>query len=337
MLPGNIADIAIALQSGKGALPAVAQHRMRITGGGFGEMIDVEDVVESTGQRMLEDSFVARIRAEGSPAMIVRPNFIFLLAYAALGSKGVVGAGDPYAHTATVATDLPYLTVWSQLADGRFVRARDCKVVRLRLESSAGGLLVATATIMGRLPQYVEAADYATEVGAIAVERANRFVHYDAQGGLQVEGDPVSGIERAALDIDNSGALQFGDAVTPEDISVARQAITVETTQLISDFTLWNRVHYGTDTPATDDEPTTDVLELAGGIDFKYTRPGGAPERSLQYLVPRLQVASISGLEYNAGGDPLKAQVTYRARKPDAGSPCSIVVKNGVATYPALP
>jgi hypothetical protein len=339
-LPGNIAEIAIALQAAAGTPADEAQHRMRITGGGFGVLMDTEDVVESTGARMLEDSFVARIRAEGAPSFVVRPNFIALLAYAALGSKAVAGVADPFTHTATVAADLPNLTVWSQLADGRFVMGYDCKVVRLHLESSAGGLLIATATIMGKSIEHRDAAAYATDMGAILVERANRFLHSDAQGGLLLEGVAVSAIERAALDIDNSGALQYGDAVTPEAITVARQNVQVETTQLISDFALWNRVHFGDDAPASGTEPTRDILELGGapaGISFMYTRPGGAPERSLQYLVPRVQVASIGGLEYNANGDPLKAAVVYRARKPDAGSAVSIITKNAVATYPALP
>jgi hypothetical protein len=342
-MQGNLAEIAISLQAAKGTPAATAQHRMRLTGGNLDLMRDVEDIVESTGDVLLDSAFVARVRVEGAPQFIVRPNFIGLLAYGALGAKASDAGPDPFGHTLTLAAApfaLPWLTCWAQLADGRRIRATDCKVVKLRFESSAGGLLVATATIIGRAGVYRDAATWATEVTTVvtAVETANPFIHGDAQGGLLVEGVAVSALERCVLDIDNGGTAQYGDSISPDDVTTARRTIAVETTQIIPDFSLWNRLHFGSATPAAGDAPTRNVLELGGapaGIQWKYTRPG-TPERSIQFAVPRLQVVTLGGLEYNAAGDPIKQAATYRAFKPAAGSGATILVKNGQASYPAL-
>jgi hypothetical protein len=338
---GNIAEIAIALQATQGTPAASAQHRLRLSGGGLPLVREVADIEESSGDVLLDSTFVARVRLEGSPAFVARPNFAALLGYAALGAKAVTGASDPYTHTATMAAapfTLPWLTVWTMLANGQYVRGVDCRVSVLRFESSAGGLLTITATIIGKSVTYQTSASYTTAMGAVAVETANPFIHGDATGALKVEGTAVSSISRAMVEINNGAAAQYGDSLTPDDITTARRTITVEAEQIVADFALWNRLHFGTATPTAGDVPTRTILELAGspaGIDFKYTRPG-TPARTLELLVPRLQLVTLGGLDMNTNGDPIRQTATYRAFRPGAGSPMSVVVQNSTAAYTGI-
>jgi len=338
-LAGNIADMGIALQATKGTPAATAQHRMRVTGPMPMPVRDVEDIVETTGQRMREGSFVARIRFEGSVGMVARPTFLGLLLYGAMGTKSVTGSADPWTHTFKLAAALPWLTVWTQLSNGQYVRATDCKVTGLRIESSAGGVMMVTATIMGRSFVNLASATWTTQMAAVTPENANPYLHADGAGALKVEGTAVTRIERAAIEIDNTGAMQYGDNITPENVTEALQTITAEVVENIVDFALWNRMVYGSATPADLATPARDPLELAGspaGIDFKWLRPG-SPARSLEILLPRIQLVTLAGVEPNTDGNPIKQTATYRAYKPAvAADGMTAILQNGNATYPAI-
>jgi len=113
----------------------------------------------------------------------------------------------------------------------------------------------------------------------------------------------------------------------------------VQTRQTLVDYQLWNRLHYGSATPTNGDPATRDILELGGspaGIDFKYERPGGGNERSVEFLLPRLQVQSIEGVEPNTDGSPLKQTVTYKAYQPGSGSGLTVTLMNSVTDYAAV-
>jgi hypothetical protein len=330
MPAGNVADLAFALQPEKGAAALASQYRTYHTGGGVAPMRDINDIEETTGSRLRNAAYVSQTRAEGSPQMVVRPNFLGLLLYGGMGAKAVAGGSDPYTHTFTLFESLPWLTVWRMLASGLNEKFTDCKVVGLHFNSEAGGLLQVTADILGLAPSYLDAHE-----DTASVETTNAFIHADGEGALQIEGDPVASIETFSLDIVNNGALQQGDAVTGYDITEGMLDITWSSRLALLDFELWNRYHYGTANPADGATPTRDILELgAGGLNYKFTRPG-SPERSLAFSADRVQVQDIGGIEPNANGDPLKYEVTYKVYEPATGSGLTAVLKNNVAEYPA--
>lgn len=335
-IAGNQADIGIALQAAAGTPAAAAQHRFYLTGGGFGSVKAHAMVEETADKRLLSDSYVTTIKGEGSPQAVVRPDFIGLLLYGAMGAKAVAGAGDPYTHTFTLASVLPYLTAWRRLgpvaAGGLYERFTDCKVGSLVFSSQAAGLLQVTAGLVGVQPAYKDAA----EVGVTA-ETGSVFLHADGHGALKVETTAVSTIESAEISIDNGGGLLQGDDVVGYGIFEGRQTIRVTTTELVEDFALWNRMMYGTATPSDDDVPVRTILELGGspaGLDFKYTLPGSGAERSLKFTATKVQVG-IDGIDPNVNGDPLKRRVTYEILQPASGSGLTSVLKNGHASYSA--
>lgn len=329
---GNDYDIGIALQSAQGVAADDSQFRTFITAGGFGPVKESTPIEETTDERILSDDYVSGVRSEGGPQIVVRPKIIGLLLYAAMGTKAVAGAGDPYTHTITIAKRLPYLTVWTRLGDdvdGLFTKHIDCKVASLNLESAANGLLMATVNLIGVSPRHADAAE-----ATAAIEAAGTaFLHADGSGALQIESTPVATIENQSVLIDNGVALQVGDSVEAYAATEARQTITITTTQLVQNFDLWRRYVYGNASPTDGDAPSRDVLELTGGIDFKWTRPG-SPERSIQIQAPRV-LAAPATVDPNVNGDPLKYTVTHNVRRPASGSALTAIVKNGVASYPA--
>lgn len=334
-IAGNQADIGFALQASQGAGASAAQYRAYLTAGGLGATKGTEDVAETAGLRLRSDAFVTRVAAEGAPQMAVRPRGLGLLLYAAMGAKAVSGSADPWTHTFTLASVLPYLTFWSRIgpaaSGGKYEKFVDCKVGQLVIASQAGGLMLATATILGLQPSFLTAAEV-----SVAVEGGpgTQFLHADGAGALLVEGAAVTTIEAFELSLNNNAAVQQGDAVNGYAISEALEEIVIRTTQAVSDFALWNRFMYGSATPSGGAIPTRDILELAGspaGIDYKFTRPG-SPERSLEVLAPRVE-AIPETIVPNVNGDPLKFQVSYRVKQPSSGSGLTAKVKNDVSAY----
>src|SRR4051794_27816506 len=98
-IAGNQADIGIALQTAQAAAAAAAQHRMYLTGGGLAPVKNTQDIEETTADRLRAAAFVTQVAADGAPSFIVRPDFIGMLLYGAMGAKAVAGVGDPYTHT----------------------------------------------------------------------------------------------------------------------------------------------------------------------------------------------------------------------------------------------
>lgn len=330
-IPGNDADIAIAIQAAKGTSSTASSQRLYIASGGITGSKTVNDIEETSSGRLRGSAYVAQASGAGSPTFTVRPASIGLLLYLAMGAKAVTGSSDPYTHTITLASALPWCTLWRRLASGLYERFSDAKVNTLTLRSAAGTVLVAEVGFMALTPANQTAAE------ATATPEATdlAFPHHFGQGALQYEGTPVAEIGSCSVAINNNLALQQGDAVTGFDLVEQVQDITLETTHTIQNFDLYRRWMYGAATPANNAAPSGTVLELGGsGIDFKWTRPG-TPERSLRIQAPRVQVQQPTGHEPNASGAPIVETRTHKVYKPATGSGLTAIVVNSQASYVA--
>src|SRR4051794_18949678 len=111
-IAGNQADIAIALQSAQGAAAAAAQHRMYLTAGGLAPVKETADIEETTASRLRSTSYVRVIRGEGSPSCVVRPEFVGMLLYGAMGAKSTRGAAtiatSSAANPSVITTSAPH-------------------------------------------------------------------------------------------------------------------------------------------------------------------------------------------------------------------------------------
>lgn len=331
-VPGNIADMPFALQSAKGSAASASQWRLWLAGGSAPHSVMTkEDFVETTGGRMLSDAYVSSAHVEGAPDLFLMPVSAVPLLYGVLGGKAVSGSGDPYTHTLTVASSVPYFTFWQMLGSGKFEKFTDCVITGLKIHGESGKPLVITPRIMGLSPSYLAAAE-----ATASVEKTNRFLHYDGSAALKVEGTAVASMRSFDIDIDNGAAMIPGDSLTPNDVSVGRLSIVVTATMLISDFDLWERLMYASSSPSGGDAVTKTPLELAGspaGLSFTWTRV--ATTRILTCAIPRVQVDPFDD-QPDVSGNPLVRTVTYRAYAPTDGStPITATMKNATASYAA--
>lgn len=332
--PSNIAKLRWAKQSAQGTVATASAFGAYLAGGDQ-PSADVTDemFVETTGGRMLSDAYRSQVHVAGAPQFYLMPKSVGSLLYGVLGAKSVSGAGDPYTHIFTAATSRPWFTFWRMVANLIWGRYGDCKIDKLVIHGETGKPLTVTATILGISP-----ASQTTEETTVAIEIAQRYLHYDGLGALLVEGAAVASIDNFDITIDNHGQAIGGDALTPIDISEGELTVTVAIRKLFLSASLHNRVIYGAASPTNNTAAVAAVLELAGspaGIEFTFTRVAASPgpTRSLKLAVPRLRVVPFQ-IQPATSQDPLREQLTLEALAPtDGSSPITATLLNGVAAY----
>lgn len=187
---------------------------------------------------------------------------------------------------------------------------------------------------------YVIAANLTANTFQVSATPGGAAVNFttDITAGTLAEMQVLSTLRSQTITINNNASRWQGDALMAEEVTEGMLDIEIETEQRIdaAQVGVWNQYHYGTDAPTPGATPSPEVIELAaGGLNFKWTAVGATPgpERSLQMLAPRLQIASIGGYEPGTGQDPLVASVTYRVYSPTSGSGLTAKLLNGIAAY----
>lgn len=328
----NIASLKFAIQSAKGTPAAAPLYGVRLAGGTLpAPTMDVQDFEETTGGQMREGAYLAGYQVEGAPEVYVPPNALTALLYAALGTVDTTGAGDPYTHVITKALTQPWLTFWTMQADpdghptGIIERFTDCKVSQLALSGESNRPLRAAISIMGLTSHYLSADP------ALTLETTNRFMYYDGNGALDLEGAAVPSMRSFTVTINRNGQFIPGASVNPVDVSEGLAEIEMTAVRLLSDWTLYNRGVYGGATPSNLAAVTTTILELGGaGVDLTFSRV--AASRTLQIVIPRM-VVTPTRPQPGTGNDPLLEDLQFRAYQPSGVTePITATAVNGLAT-----
>lgn len=334
MTSAKIYELAFAKQTAKGTAATTAAFKTRVTGGDIAPMQNVQKLSETGRNRLSRVLFKASAGVDGNPSLAVREDLAGFLLWAALGTIGT-DATDPTAveHTITPANTTPYLTIWRMFGDLVYEKFIDCKIAQLELVSEAEQAMAMTLTVVGSKPTALTQAVYDTEV-TVDYSDEEPYVHHHGSGLLLVEGAAVSAMERVALTIQNGTQRLFGDSLFASDVSEGGQTITVATRQRVIDAGLYNRLHYGSATPASGTAPTADVIELGGGgLDLMWRRQA-SPERSIRLQSgDRVQVQGIGGFQPSTGDDPIRMEPTYEILDPDSGAALTAIVINDVAAY----
>lgn len=324
----NIANLRFAIQSAQGTPEATSDYGLYLAGGTqVGAMRTDEPFEETTGARMKADRYASEVHAEGAPEFYVVPNAIGALLYGALGAKSVTGAGDPYTHVFTPATSRPWFTFWRNLGDLIYEESSDCKIDQLVISGESGKPLRVTANVHGLRPRHQTAAETTA-----TIETTNRFLFYDGDGALDLEGSAVASIRAFTLTISNNGELIPGDSLIPIDISEGELTVSLQITKLLLAASLRNRLYYGGASPSNDAEAVATVLELGGtpSVDFTFTRV--AASRSLQIELPRLALQPFE-LQPGTGNSPLTESLTFEALQPSGDDAITATLLNGQASY----
>ena len=328
----SVHELAIAAQSAKGSAASANTHLLALTGGTIKARRVIEKLEETSDSRLRKWSYVKEVGAEGSPEYAVKIDLAVarLLLQLALGTISTTGIEDPWSHEITNGASRPYFTAWRMLQSLLYERFVDCKLVQLVITSEKGMPVKMAMTVQGLDPLSITSVTYASEVTA-AEESLGPLMHYDGSGAFTVGGVVVSSIEKIVVTINNNDSFQQGDSLRGYELPEGMLDIGVEVTHLIENDDLYNLFHYGSASPTTGTRAVRTVAGPAGGIDFLWTgvsdTPG--PERSLEIVIPELDIADVAGYEPNTGSEPLKATATYTVMKPSSGDAITATVING--------
>lgn len=326
----NTGELAFAFQSARGTPAPSSTERVYLVGGTM-PAPQKEPAAEpyTSTSRISLAPYVDSIRPSGSPLMLVRPESIGALLYAVLGAKAVAGASDPWTHTLTLGASLPYMTFWRSSPGSLNERISDARLARLTLSGASGAPLQAALDIIGGSVAYRTAKE-----ASAALESNDALLHRHGAGALRVEGVAVASISAWQLTIDAAVAM-VETLAGPVPMLNGRASIILQAEQALVDASLWNRLMYGSASPANLAAATITPLELAGspaGVEFTFTEQA-SPERSLRLAMPRVALLRPSGFDPHPDYRPDRMVALYQAFKPASGSPLTATLKNAVSAY----
>jgi hypothetical protein len=329
MTTRNAGELALALQSARGSVASVSTQRLNVVSDVLAPTVAINPNPEVRAARIGGTPWRGVTGGLGDVRVNVYPKSIGLLLYAALGAKAVAGAGDPWTHTFTLATTVPWLTLWRHFGEISDARYMDAKISKLVISSTAGGVVTATASFVAATVAHRTAKET-----TVAVESADQIFHRHGASALLLEGTSFSSISAWTLTIDTAVALEqsLGGAM-PRMTGLAKISLSI--THLVPDAALWNRMIFGSASPTNLAAPSTTPLTLAGspvGVQFTLTEQP-TPERSIRIAIPQVALDGIGGMVPASTFGPVQLQTDLLAYAPAAGSPITATLKNGLSAY----
>lgn len=328
----NTGIVRFAIQSAEGTAASASTFGLKMAGGSMPQIRATDQVYrEADGLQAPSEMFRAESWVEGAPEFHVYPKSIGALFYLLLGDDSVSGASDPYTHVITPADEPPFATLFTNLGGLYYEVLEDMRISQLVLRGSAGGLLTAAVTWVGKKGVYDD-----EEEDTATPEITQIFRYYDARAALKVEGTAVATMREYTLTFNRNVSRQGGDDLHPVSLDMGALDVMCQATMKITSAALRNRILHGGASPSDAAVVVKDVLEAAGspaGLEFTHTRVASSPgpERSLKVAVP---LVAVMPFEVPITTDPgqLYIPLTFQGLK-GAGDLTTVTVKNDVATY----
>ena len=146
---GNFFTAAIGRQTAKGTPQTTPKFKLRVTGDIVRPNVQILDLPETDSSIQRSKAIKVGSNVQGNLTGFVRSDEFGFLAYLHMGSVNVTGA-NPYVHTITAATQLPYATIYNAFDSTALVeRLVDNRVASLQVSGGAGQALTYTAGVFG--------------------------------------------------------------------------------------------------------------------------------------------------------------------------------------------
>jgi hypothetical protein len=325
-MPRGYGEIALAIQSAKGSAAASSAFRFNVVSGMPEAIVEPVAVPDVRTTRIAGGAYVPTPQGGGESTALCRPRMVGALLYGVLGAKAVSGSSDPWTHTITLGSLLPWLTVWRSIGGILNERFVDARITGLTISSRAQQIVTVSFTIASGSPRF-----RTSQETTATLEETQHFEHDHATAALLVEGTAFRSIDEWTLQITPGIVMESTLAGwVPRMSGVSK--ITLTAAYRPADASLLLRAAYGSASPSNDAAATTTPLVLAGspvGVQFTLTAATG-PERSLRIAIPQVVLAPPK-LQPAPGS--LRTLLTMEAYAPAAGSPITATLKNNLSAY----
>ncbi len=315
-LRGNIGWIMAQKQTAKGTAAtwaAAKAHKNAFAGGNIGPVRETDNLSETDASRDRGVAYVTSAGVEGEPEVYSRDESTVLWLNAALGTLATTGTTN-YVHTITPGNNLPYLTIWKNLADTLHEEYRDCKVSSLTIAAESGSPLTTTIGIQGaKSTRLAAAVDNATP---LAVESSAAYNYNEV--AVTLGGGATALVRSFELSIENNVSRQQTDDVEPYDVVEGLREVSLGFDLIFESLDEYNKFHYG---GAAGTQISPNIFTTSAV--FTFTK--GA-NNEIAFNLPAIAYEEFP-VEPDPGGEPVTASVRAVAQR--SGSPVvTATVKN---------
>jgi hypothetical protein len=307
--------------AGTPATPAVGPTiKSPLSGGGIAPVLTTAQLSETDASRDVGVTYVQTSGVSGSPASYVRDGSAGFWLAAALGADAITGPGPNYTHIITPANNLPYITVWRNVADTLFEQYTDCKVSGLTIAAGAGQPLTQTVALEGRLPARLTADPSVTP----AIPLENSYVYNYNDATVTLSGGVTALVSSFSLDIVNNVSPQQTDDVIPYDVVAGLRQFDLTFDIVFADLTEYNKFYYG---GASGTSMSNAVYTTSADFLFSH----GA-NNSIEFSLPSIAYEAFP-VDVNTNGNPITVSVKAIGQRNGSTPILTSTVKNQVALY----
>lgn len=245
----SIGLAAIAVQKNRDTPATQPTYMHGLTGGSpFGASRSIANTAVACGNRAPSDARVDSIEVTPSIQSLCYPDTIGAYLYAALGSVKTTEVTENkgyYKHVFTMGSDIPYLTIWSQIGTNNFTRSDGCRCGTLELSATGNEHLSMQADFQG-IDAQVGIAAIPGSVSASCF--GGKYTTTDCTFKIDAAGStPAEAlVSEASFTIENNlSALTSIGRVTPREIAVGNLSAGCSVTTIPDDISEYKKLMTG--------------------------------------------------------------------------------------------
>lgn len=318
-----LAQVGIAKQSGKGSAAANPAYAHGITDGAVLTVEVSQDAEERTSGARAN---VGVNRTGVMPGMDftgrAHPKSVGLYAYGALGAISTTGAG-PYAHAITLADALPYLTASGKLGSNIY-KVQDFKVDSLGFSWNEAEPVEMTVSGMGTTLDLAGSFTPATDE-TIGTDSG---YFYAASGTFKLDIDSSTPVTAAIQSGDvtignNLESVMLSGSISPSDVFEGRNDVECSFDIVVENLNDWRTIVTG-----ASNGTTASAAPVYGSFEITFTNG-----TDILQLVATKVAFTCDFPDADPAGGTVVLSLAGIVVRPASGSPLTINLTNGVATY----
>lgn len=274
------------------------------------------------------------VSGAGTATMVMSAN-----ASASAANVAITGSQGKTRHTVTPLPGLGHWHTWVTRQGSSVIdrhQHNDALISQLVWEGSTANKAVkVTPTVMALDPGQTRAGDPAPGMPGAGV-----LLYTDGTGRFTIDGTTFRGHSQFTLTVNKDLSPVYGDAEVPHDFAIGNVVVTIGVTLYFDadGRAQWNKIIYGTATPAAGAKPARFITGIGSySFDLRARSDNGDPTgNAFKLTIPKIKWAVPDAPGPNPDGGTPELGLAGAMRKPAAGTqPYTIDVDCDAAAFTA--